>query len=69
MYSLVKLVGGVATKILKKFKFGVVCGAWPDPISRAQTLMKFEDYCEHEMNATRPMMTHSFTEKQTDKKS
>jgi len=43
MYSLEKFVGGAATKFPKKLKFGFVCGAWPDPISRAQTLMKFAD--------------------------
>jgi len=43
MYSLEQFVGGAATKIPKKLKFGFVCGAWPDSISSAQTLMKFAD--------------------------
>lgn len=67
MYSLDQFVGGAATKITKKLKFGFVCGALPDPISRAQT--KFALCHEHEMNETRPMKKLFFTETQTDKKS
>lgn len=68
MYSLEQVVGGAATKIPKKLKFGFVCGAWPDPASRAHFNEIHRLYREHEMNATRPMKTLFFTEKQTDKK-
>jgi len=39
MYSLEQFVGGAATKPPKKLKFGFVCGAWPDPIARADSIV------------------------------